>query len=436
MSRDTVDKWATRRLRDLTTKIGSGATPRGGRQAYKETGIALIRSQNVFDMTFDPTGLALIDTSQAAALSNVEVQGGDVLLNITGASVARCCLVPPNVLPARVNQHVAIVRADPSVLDSEFLLYSLNSPQQKQQLLTLAQGGATREALTKDTIGDFQIPLPQVKTQRKVAAILSAYDDLIEVNRRRIEILEEMARRLYREWFVHFRFPGHEGVRFVDTAVGRIPEGWEVVKVREVATTHRGRSYRSSDLVAEGGLPFLNLKCVDREGGFRGDGLKRYSGQYQNTHLAAPGDIVIAVTDVTQERRIVARAARVPDIGETPFVYSMDLVKVAPAAYVPSDYLYGMFRFSVFADEVKQFANGVNVLHLHPDRIGDFSFAIAPLWLQETYASFAGASYAQRDVLRRQCDLLRRARDMLLPKLVGGEVDVEGVEAAGAEATR
>ena len=147
-------------LRAVTTKIGSGATPRGGKNAYKSEGIHLIRSLNIYDYNFEFANLAFIDEKQAAGLDNVTVEENDVLLNITGASVARCTLVPNYLIPARVNQHVAIVRADPAKVSPFYLIDTINSDERKQQLLTLAQGGATREALTKDTVSNFQIALP------------------------------------------------------------------------------------------------------------------------------------------------------------------------------------------------------------------------------------------------------------------------------------
>lgn len=152
--------WEVAALRDVTTKIGSGATPRGGKEAYKTTGTSLIRSLNIYDYQFEFSNLAFIDDDQAAQLDNVVVEQCDVLLNITGASVARCSMVPSEILPARVNQHVAIVRANPRYMDPYFLLDSINNDQNKQKLLGLAQGGATREALTKDTISNFLILLP------------------------------------------------------------------------------------------------------------------------------------------------------------------------------------------------------------------------------------------------------------------------------------
>src|SRR4051812_9516291 len=108
-------------LGSITTKIGSGATPRGGKESYKADGISLIRSMNVYDFNFNWKELALIDESQANKLRNVVVKKNDILLNITGASVCRCCIVPNDVLPARVNQHVAIVRLNPDLANPKFV---------------------------------------------------------------------------------------------------------------------------------------------------------------------------------------------------------------------------------------------------------------------------------------------------------------------------
>jgi type I restriction enzyme S subunit len=163
--------WEVTRLGDVTSKIGSGATPKGGKGAYKSEGIHLIRSLNIYDYSFEFNNLAFIDEVQAAGLDNVEVKAEDVLLNITGASVARCAMVPSYLLPARVNQHVAIVRADKSKASSFYLLDAINSDFHKQQLLALAQGGATREALTKDTISAFQIVLPPATLMNRYRGI-------------------------------------------------------------------------------------------------------------------------------------------------------------------------------------------------------------------------------------------------------------------------
>lgn len=122
-------KWKSKKLGSLCSKIGSGATPRGGKEAYLEKGpFALIRSQNVLDFFFSYQGLAFINEEQASQLNNVELQERDVLLNITGDSVARVCQVPKEILPARVNQHVSIIRPDSAKLHTEYLKYFLLNP--------------------------------------------------------------------------------------------------------------------------------------------------------------------------------------------------------------------------------------------------------------------------------------------------------------------
>lgn len=152
------------RLGDHTTKIGSGATPKGGGAAYKSSGIPLVRSMNVKDGYFDLEGLAFIDETQARKLDNVILRENDILLNITGASVARVCRAPDSVASGRVNQHVSIIRPTDSI-QPEFLEAFLLLPNVKRKLLTIAESGATRQAITKSQIEELQVPVPELPRQ-------------------------------------------------------------------------------------------------------------------------------------------------------------------------------------------------------------------------------------------------------------------------------
>lgn len=169
--------WPTATLGSHVGKLGSGATPTGGDAAYKDSGISLIRSLNVHDGEFMYKNLAFIDETQAARLSNVVVSEGDVLLNITGASVARVCSVPSNVLPARVNQHVMIVRPRPT-LNRLFLERLLLNPQMKTRLLQIGGAGATREAITKAQAEALVIPVPTIGIQEAFAIRVSQVEEL------------------------------------------------------------------------------------------------------------------------------------------------------------------------------------------------------------------------------------------------------------------
>ncbi len=192
----------TVKLGNVCEKIGSGATPRGGSEVYQSSGVALIRSQNVYNDGFRKEGLAYINDKHARELENVIVQAGDVLLNITGDSVARVCQVPKEVLPARVNQHVSIIRPHKDILDAKYLKFFLVSPLMQQYMI--AASGATRQALTKGMIEAYDIPAPPLPEQRAIASILGALDDKIVLNRKTNETLEAMARAIFKSWFVDF----------------------------------------------------------------------------------------------------------------------------------------------------------------------------------------------------------------------------------------
>jgi type I restriction enzyme S subunit len=160
--------WPQVPIGDHASKIGSGATPRGGDENYKPSGITLIRSMNVRDSAFLRDGLAFIDLEQAAQLEGVIVETDDVLLNITGASVARVCRAPADVLPARVNQHVAIIRPT-ATFNPAFLEQCLLFPSVKERLLKIARAGATREAITKAAIEQFRVIRPPREVQDQFA---------------------------------------------------------------------------------------------------------------------------------------------------------------------------------------------------------------------------------------------------------------------------
>lgn len=239
------------------SKIGSGVTPRGGDATYIAEGVALIRSQNIYNSEFSVGGLAFIDNQQADSMAGVTVEKGDVLLNITGDSVARACIVPESALPARVNQHVAIIRTDRAQIDPRFLMYYLVSPYMQAFMLSVAGSGGTRKALTKAMIESFKIPAVRLDEQRKIADTLSAYDDLIENNRRRIQLLEESARLLYQEWFVHLRFPGHEHVKLT----AGVPQGWEKKPLGEIAKLNYGKALKAETRVP-GSIPVYGSSGV------------------------------------------------------------------------------------------------------------------------------------------------------------------------------
>lgn len=273
------DEWPVVRLADITLKIGSGATPRGGSENYlpERVSFALIRSQNVFDRHFDCAGLAFISNEQAQGLQNVIVQPNDLLLNITGDGItfARCCAVPEDVLPACVNQHVSIIRVDPSLADPGYVLAYLTHPSVKAYIESFNAGGS-RRAITKGHIESFRLPLPPLSEQHEIALMLGKLDDKIELNRKMNEALEAMARALFKSWFVEFDpvrakaegrdtgLPAHIAALFPDSfgysEQGEIPDGWGLTPLHEIAEFANGAAYRDMHFSqSNDGLPVIKI---------------------------------------------------------------------------------------------------------------------------------------------------------------------------------
>jgi len=194
--------WKVKKLGELCSKIGSGATPRGGNESYKDEGISLIRSLNVYNNEFRRKDLAYIDDEQAAALSNVTILEDDVLLNITGASVARCCIVPSDLLPARVNQHVCIIRPLDNVLVTIFLNKVLTNISYQIRLLALARSkGATREALPKSVVDSLLVPLPPLPLQHFFAQKIEQIEQQKAAIQKTITDLESLLAARMQYWF-------------------------------------------------------------------------------------------------------------------------------------------------------------------------------------------------------------------------------------------
>jgi len=198
--------WEEKTLKEITTKIGSGSTPRGGQSSYKESGISLIRSMNVHDDGFREKKLAFIDDEQALKLKNVTLEKEDVLLNITGASVARCCIVPDNFLPARVNQHVSIIRLKENILHPSYLHYCLTAQENKNKLLNIGRQGATREAITKVQIENFIISYPKDMNRQlevlEALHVIKEKSNLLEIHyQQKLNNLEDLKKSILQKAF-------------------------------------------------------------------------------------------------------------------------------------------------------------------------------------------------------------------------------------------
>ena len=297
--------WVTKKLVDVTTKIGSGATPRGGDESYKKEGISLIRSLNVYDDGFREAKLARIDDAQADDLSNVVVEPHDVLLNITGASVARCCLAPADFLPARVNQHVSIIRPIKGKLDSAFLHHLLISKTYKDRLLHTGEAGSTEQAITKAQLQEFSIEYPErLPEQQRIVGLLDAAFAGLATAKANAERNTQNARAL---------FESH--LQSVFTQRGK---EWHQKTLEEIATTFgRGKSKhrpRNEPKLYGGRYPFIQTGDIRNADHY----ITEYSQTYSEAGLAQSklwpqGTICITIAANIAETGILGFDACFPD---------------------------------------------------------------------------------------------------------------------------
>ena len=211
-------------------------------------------------------------------------------------------------LPCLLVQRVARLRGKNGLL-TRFLRYVIADRSFTDYIKPIVTGVAVPHISSKQ-IQDYHFRLPPIETQRKIAAILSAYDDLIENNTRRLKILEEMARALYREWFVHFRFPGHEKVRMVDSPLGEIPEGWEAITVRDISDyINRGISPKYDDKSEN---IVINQKCI-RDRSLNVEPSRRHLNKVPEDKLIRRGDILINSTGVGTLGRVAQIYQELPN---------------------------------------------------------------------------------------------------------------------------
>ena len=429
-------QWRTVKLGDICTKIGSGATPRGGKDVYLQDGpYALIRSQNVYNDGFHREGLAFIGEHHADELRNVEVSEWDVLLNITGDSVARVCQVVPDVLPARVNQHVAIVRPDSGNLDVGYLRYYLVSPEMQTLLLSWAGSGGTRNALTKSMIESLEIPLPPLPEQRAIAHVLGTLDDKIELNRRMNETLETMARALFKSWFVDFEpvrakiegrwrrgesLPGLPAEyydlfpnRLVDSELGEIPEGWEVKALGEVVQLNPREPMKRGTLA-----PYLDMAALPTSGSSPDSPVLR---EYKSGTRFRNGDTLLArITPCLENGKtafVQSLATGTVGWGSTEFI----VLRAVPP--VPPEYTYLLAGDAGFRAHAIQSMTGTSGRQrVQVDALLPYSLPNPPAEVWTESIALISPIYAQIEVNRQESLALAAQRDTLLPGLVSGEV--------------
>lgn len=301
--------------------------------------------------------------------------------------------------------------------------------------------GATMPNLNEGIIRSFPLLIPPPNDQRAIADLLTALDDKIDLSRRMNGTLEAIARAIFKSWFVDFApvyigadgskhptaqfFPGN----LVPSTVGDIPRGWHVRQLGAIADSEKGLSYKGQFLAASG-MPMVNLGCFRGEGRFAPEGLKFYSGDYRERHIVRPGDLVIANTDITQKREVLGSPAIVPESAHDfcLFTHHVFAVRFKADRELWAPYVYYALLEPQFRDRARGFATGTTVLALPKDAVLDHLILDPGPTVLKAFAELLSPLRQLMNLNWDTSNTLLKIREVLLPKLLSGEIRVKQPE--------
>lgn len=394
-------------------------------KVFVDSGIPVIKIKNVKPPEVTLEDLSYVSQEIAENAKKFELKYDDVLIAMTGSHINQINSVVGRVARVKyqcrtlLNQRVGkIIVLDNNDCDLDFVYYFLSQYEVQVELAAKAGGAANQANISPTDIKNLQIPFPNIEVQRRIAKILRTYDDLIENNKKQIKLLEEAAQRLYKEWFVDLHFPGYENTEIVDG----VPEGWKKVRLSSLFEIIRGKSYSSSELAENKGVLMVNLSNIRSFGGYNRTQEKHFIGKYKNEQEVTTHDLIMGVTDMTQERRTVGRVALVPNLHKKAMI-SMDIIKLVPTNGSTIFY-YHMLQDGGYSELISRFSNGTNVLHLRPEVLSLVDVILPTSDLQNKFTDIAINIQNKINVLQDQIELATESRDRLLPKLMSGEIEV------------
>jgi type I restriction enzyme S subunit len=385
-----------------------GKTPKKLGGDWTDDGVPVYSAMHVKDGRLQPEGARRVSWEMYERWMKVPLEAGDVLLTSEAPLGEVAYLKTPEL--ACLGQRLFGLRANPSILNPRYLFYLLQHSSVRNQLLGRSSG-TTVKGIRQAELVQVQLELPSLPFQQAVATLLGAYDDLIENNRRRIEILEEMARLLYREWFVNFRFPGHENVGIVDPGSALMPAGWSMTTLEDACVLVMGQSPKSEFYNTTGeGLPFHQ-------------GVSDFGNRFPShttwttvdKRVAEPGDILFSVRapvgriNIAPDRLVLGRGLS----GIRAKDGFQDFLTCQLQHLFAVEDIIG--NGAIFNAVTKKDMQQIELLQPAQHVVAAFEDSIGPI-------------FSLVENLTGQIEALTKARDLLLPRLVSGELDVSELD--------
>lgn len=402
-------RWEKVKLGDLANCIQPG--PFGSQlhsSDYADEGTPIIMPKDMIGGKILHQDLIRVPDEHLQRLKRHQVFDGDLMVARKG-DVRKCVYITENENGWLTGSDCLKVSLDKGKCYPKYIYYQLRSPFIGRWLETISIG-ATMPSLNTGLLSGIEISLPTIVEQMRIAEVLSSYDDLIENNQKQIKLLEEAAQRLYKEWFVDLRFPGHETTPITDG----IPKGWKRDEVNSIIDLLSGFAFKSADFTDAGAYKIVTIKNV-QDGVFDGHNVSRIlevpAKMPKHCHLD-DGDILLSLTG---------------NVGRVCVVNGSDYLLNQRVAKLKSDYpafAYCLFRSNDMFVEMGNLANGAAQQNLSPIKTGQIKILIPPVELLIRFEEVVTVYMKQMLNLNEQIELLQETRDRLLPKLMNGEIEV------------
>jgi type I restriction enzyme, S subunit len=385
--------------------------------AFTNRGVPVVKIANIRIGNVDLQDCQYVAHDYIGAIDEkYRVLAGDVLISLTGSQISQ-----PNSVVGRVarqsrsaplcllNQRVGkVIIKNPHICDKTFVYYALFRSETRKILASMGHGAASQANVSPSQVESLEIPNLPVEHQRRIAAVLSAYDDLTENNTRRIQILEEMARRIYEEWFVRFRFPGHENVRMVESELGLIPDDWKAQGLYDISELTYGFPFKSKLFKSNrGSIGIVRIRDI------RTDKASAYTDEpCDQKYLLSDGDLLIGMDGEFHMGRWAGGKAAL----------NQRVVMLRPKGNLSKYFLFLLIENPI--KHLEATIVGTTVAHLSAKDLRSMKLITPNDDILKVVSPLFDCLFKQEIALKKKNEVLRRTRDLLLPKLISGEIDV------------
>ncbi len=384
---------------------------------YVEKGTPIMTVEHLGENEIIHKNIPKVSKSDYERLLKYTLKEGDIVFSRVG-SVDRSSIIRSNEKSWLYSGRCLRIRPNHEKILPEYLSWFFQYSKFKEYIRRIAVGAVMLSLNTK-LMENIEIILPPIENQKKIVIILNSIHYEIQNFKKQNKILEQISKSIFKSWFIDF----DRVTKFEDSELGKIPKHWKVSTLSDFITLDKGISYQGKFLTING-TPMINLGNISKNGNFIDKKIKNYSGEFKTRHLISSGDIVIANTDITQDRQVLGSPAIVPPLNSEEIIFTHHVFAVRNNSNLGRNFLYNLLQTNNYHSNVIGYATGTTVLAISKEAVLDFRFILPNVDLLNKFEKIS--SYMYNEILSNKSEIqnLTKIRDLLLPKLISGEIRV------------